>query len=232
MVKYPATDLAHLPDICIINLGVSDDMKHEETTLRTKKALAAALKRFMVKKPLSKITVSEIIRECDLNRKTFYYHFEDIFALLKWMLEEEAVDVVRQFDLMVNTEEAILFVLDYVNSNKHILNCAYDSMGREGLKRFFYADFIGILKTVIDRAEQELGINLEDRFKTFVAAFYTEALAGMLIDLIRSETPQDRDETVRNIELICHSSIPATLSAKAAEANTPGNLYVHPGKIL
>lgn len=28
----------------------------------------------MEKKPLSKITVSEIIADCGVNRKTFYYH--------------------------------------------------------------------------------------------------------------------------------------------------------------
>ena len=61
-------------------------MKHEESTLLTKKALAASLKKSMEKKPLKKITVSGIITDCNVNRKTFYYHFEDIYALLKWML--------------------------------------------------------------------------------------------------------------------------------------------------
>ena len=36
-------------------------MKHETTTLFTKKALAAALKEMMTRKPLSKITVSDIL---------------------------------------------------------------------------------------------------------------------------------------------------------------------------
>lgn len=89
-------------------------MKHEITSLNTKKTLAASLKKAMEKKPLSKITVSEIITDCGVNRKTFYYHFQDIYALLKWMLEEEAIEVVKQFDLLVDYREAILFVLDYV----------------------------------------------------------------------------------------------------------------------
>ena len=89
-------------------------MKHEEITMQTKKEFAASLKKLMEKKPLSKITVSEIAQDCDVNRKTFYYHFEDIYDLLQWMLEQEAVEVVKQFDLMVDYEEAITFVLDYV----------------------------------------------------------------------------------------------------------------------
>ncbi|MGN1367950.1 MAG: TetR family transcriptional regulator, partial [Aristaeellaceae bacterium] len=50
-------------------------MKHEITSLNTKRTLAESLKRLMQKKPLSKITVSEIIADCGVNRKTFYYHF-------------------------------------------------------------------------------------------------------------------------------------------------------------
>ena len=64
-------------------------MKHEITTFNTKKTIAASLKKFMEKKPLSKITVSEIVADCQINRKTFYYHFENIQDLLKWMLEQE-----------------------------------------------------------------------------------------------------------------------------------------------
>ena len=70
------------------------------------------------------------------------------------MLEQEAVEVVKQFDLLVDYEDAILFVLDYVEANAHILGCAYDNMGRDEMKRFFYADFIGIIGTLIDGTEK------------------------------------------------------------------------------
>ena len=104
-------------------------MTNEEMSFKTKKSLADALKKAMAHKPLSKITVSELITECNINRKTFYYHFEDIYALLKWMFEAEAIEVVKQFDMVENTEEAFRFVMDYVEQNQHIINCAYDSMG-------------------------------------------------------------------------------------------------------
>ena len=58
--------------------------------------LCDGLKELMRRKPFSKITVSELIKTCNVNRKTFYYHFEDIYDLLKWMLEQEAVAVVRR----------------------------------------------------------------------------------------------------------------------------------------
>ena len=32
--------------------------------------------------PFEKITVSTLIRECNISRNTFYYHYPDIYALL------------------------------------------------------------------------------------------------------------------------------------------------------
>ena len=96
-------------------------MKHEVTTYKTKKMLAEAMKKAMKTKYFSKITVSEIIKESGVNRKTFYYHFEDIFALLKWMYEEEAIEVVKHFDLLIDYEEAIRFVMNYVDENEYII---------------------------------------------------------------------------------------------------------------
>ncbi|MGN1421303.1 MAG: TetR/AcrR family transcriptional regulator C-terminal domain-containing protein [Eubacterium sp.] len=161
-------------------------MKNQDRSLQTKEKLVHALKECMQKKPLSKITVSEIINMCDVNRKTFYYHFEDIYSLLKWMFEQEAIDIVRHFDLLVDTEEAVEFVLDYIEQNQHIVNCAYDSMGRDEMKRFFYLDFIDIIKSLIEDCERRLSLKIDDDFRMFLADFYTEAFAGMCINYVRN----------------------------------------------
>lgn len=188
-------------------------MKHEVTTLNTKRALAASLKGFMEKKPLSKITVSEIVADCDVNRKTFYYHFEDIYALLKWMLEEEAIEVVRQFDLLVDYREAVLFVMNYVQKNKHLLCCAYDSMGRDEMKRFFYADFIGITRKVVRDTASRLDVHAEDQFMEFLAHFYTEAIAGLLIDEFTEKEGHDPQKAADYFSLVLENSLPSVLTS-------------------
>lgn len=187
-------------------------MKHAVTTLNTKRIFAASLKKFMEKKPLSKITVSEIVADCGVNRKTFYYHFEDIYSLLKWMLEEEAIEVVKQFDLLVDYREAVLFALKYVRENKHLLCCAYDSMGRDEMKRFFYADFVGITKDIIQNAEQKMGIHAEEQFKEFLTHFYTEAIAGLLIDEFTNQEGHDPEKAVEYISLVLKNSLPSVLA--------------------
>lgn len=55
----------------LYNKNGGNAMKHEVITLNTKKTLSASLKKCMERKPLSKITVTDIVNECGLNRKTF-----------------------------------------------------------------------------------------------------------------------------------------------------------------
>lgn len=188
-------------------------MTNQELSMQTKKALAAALKQAMEKKRLSKITVSELITACNVNRKTFYYHFEDIYALLRWVLEEEAIEVVKNFDLLVNPTEAIAFVIDYVDSNKHILNCAYDSIGCEEMKRFFHNDFCGVVQSLIEAAAEQEHIQSDKHYVRFLTTFYTEALAGMLINYFQDKEKYEREELIDYLYRTLHSTIPEALRA-------------------
>ncbi|MGN0660313.1 MAG: TetR/AcrR family transcriptional regulator C-terminal domain-containing protein [Oscillospiraceae bacterium] len=174
-------------------------MRNEEISLGTKRALSEALKQEMKRKPFQKITVSELIKTCNINRKTFYYHFEDIYALLKWTFEQEAIEVVKHFDLLVDNEEAIGFVMDYVEENNYILNCAYDSIGRDELKRFFCSDFTEVIKSVIEQEEHIVGKELDAGYREFLCSFYVEALSGMLIDWIKGREHRSRKTAVKYI---------------------------------
>lgn len=202
-------------------------MKNEEISLQTKKTLSESLKKAMKKKPFQKITVSELIRDCDMNRKTFYYHFEDIYALLKWTFEQEAIEVVKQFDFLVDYEEILNFIMDYVEANDYILNCAYDSIGRDELKRFFSSDFLEIITSIIEQVENMTGKTLDKSYKVFLSHFYMEAFAGMLIDWIKNRDLQDRNLVIRYITDTIRISLPAIVSNTAS---AEGGLPQSPGQ--
>ena len=189
-------------------------MTHEESSLQTKKMLCNSLKELMKQKPFSKITVSELIKDCNLNRKTFYYHFEDIYGLLKWMLEQEAFEVVKQFDLLVDYKDAFDFVIDYVEQNAYVLNCIYDSVGRDELKRFLYKDFIGIMEKIVEDSEKKYEVSVTPQFKKFLCNFYTEAIAGMLINLFQKPDEYDRTELFEHFKVILNCSMPAVMKSQ------------------
>lgn len=195
-------------------------MTHEENSLRTKQALCDALKECMRHKPFSKITISELIKECNINRKTFYYHFEDIYGLLKWMLEQETFEVVKKFDLLVDYKDVFNFVVDYVSDNSYFLNCIYDSVGRDELKRFLYQDFIGIIEKIISDYAHDLNVDISDDFKEFLCNFYTEAVAGMLIDLFQHPEKRDKAKMYDYFSVILMNSMPAVLLSQKNPSHT------------
>lgn len=186
-------------------------MKQKEISLATKKALAAALKKLMVNKPISKITVRELVAECGINRNSFYYHFEDIYALFKWMVESEAVEIVKQYDLMMDYHEVVSFVLDYVENNQYLLTNAYNAIGQAGLKRFLYLDFISCLDNLIDQGARMQGVELDADYREFLCAFYAEAIAGTLLDYITHPQARSREKVIAYVERLLRSTLPAAI---------------------
>ena len=186
-------------------------MKHEVTTLNKKKMLSASLKHCMEKKSLSKITVTDIVTDCGLNRKTFYYHFQDVPDLLKWTLEQDAVDVVKQFDLLNELEEALRFAVRYIRENSHMINCAYDSIGRDELKRFLNHDFQSIVMSIVEQIERKENVHTDPDAKKIICNFYTEGMAGELVDLLKSRDAAQDEKSIRCISLVVRTSLEAAV---------------------
>ena len=67
----------------------------------TKRALAAALRQLMEEEPFDKIQVAQICQRCDMNRKSFYYHFRDKYDLMNWIFD-------RDFDAFTAAGASIL----------------------------------------------------------------------------------------------------------------------------
>ena len=60
---------------------------------KTKKAIADAFLTMASQKPIEKITVTDIIKEAQINKSTFYAHYHDIYDLMD-VLRNEAIEMV------------------------------------------------------------------------------------------------------------------------------------------
>jgi len=58
------------------------DVRESRKTQYTRQALEDGLIELMRAKPFEKITVTQLCAHTDINRSTFYMHYEDIYALL------------------------------------------------------------------------------------------------------------------------------------------------------
>ena len=62
---------------------VLSEQKGDRRIKKSKQAIQQALLKLMNEKPFDKITVSELAQEADINRKTFYNHYESVQAVRK-----------------------------------------------------------------------------------------------------------------------------------------------------
>lgn len=58
-------------------------------TNTTKIALGESLKKLVLTKRLEKITINDLTSDCGISRMAFYYHFKDIYDLVKSVVEEK-----------------------------------------------------------------------------------------------------------------------------------------------
>ena len=180
--------------------------------------LADSLKKALRTKPFSKVTVSEIVADCGVNRKTFYYHFEDIYALLKWTIEEDMAEILNHFNLFTDYEKAMYYVLDYAEQNEHLINCLYDAMGRDEMRRFLRQDFTDILLYIIRQGEEKCQRELNDAFRQFLSVFLTEAIAGVLIDYIRGSHTVSKEHLVAYVGFIVKSTLVSIMEGEGQGA--------------
>lgn len=187
-------------------------MKYQAASLKTKQALAESLKKLMRAKPFSKITVTEIVNDCGVNRKTFYYHFEDIYALLSWIFEEEAVNIIKKFYLLNDYDEAIEFIYEYISENKDLLRNAYDAFGSVELSSFFHMSFVGLNESLIESVEQKMHKRLPERTREYLCEFLTEASGGLLLNIISGNMHFDRAKDMMPVSSIIRASIVGVLT--------------------
>ena len=102
----------------------------------TKKAIVEAFLELLNEKPLDKITVKEIVDSCEINRNTFYYHFEDIRALLTFVIDGEVERVAAKHADVESLEEGFIEAAHFALSNKRAVYHIYNSVSREELERY------------------------------------------------------------------------------------------------
>ena len=52
-----------------------------------KQIIAQAAMNLLMRRGVKKLTVKDIVEECHITRQAFYYHFEDIPELFRWIME-------------------------------------------------------------------------------------------------------------------------------------------------
>lgn len=165
----------------------------------TKKAMADSIKELMKKKSLEKITVSNIVKNCGLNRQTFYYHFKDKYDLVNWIYNSEVAGTISSVSAGADWSTAMLNVLNIMKKEKFFyigsLNLDRQCMFHD----FLFSATRDMLVKIIGQhnSREKLKIGASDCI--FIAEFYTYGLVGMVIQWAKSGMKESPGEIVEKL---------------------------------
>lgn len=167
----------------------------------TKQLIADTFKRLVGELPLDKITISDVVEACGLNRKTFYYHFEDKQALICWIFD-------REFESLTD-----------VNRNNTVLD---ELIGHLYENRLFYAPALTsnvqnnlsehIFRIIKQSMEQDIaqtlnGEKLPSEKTDWIANFFANATVGSIKQWASSGMKRTHPESYADSFGIAHECL-------------------------
>lgn len=121
----------------------------------TKMFLKESLIRLMNDKPISRITVKELCQEAEINRATFYSHYQDQYDLLLQTEQELINDVNRCIDALVEApdenhlKQVTLEIIKIIDANLACVRVLWGKNGdmkfQEKMMQIFHDQFISLL---------------------------------------------------------------------------------------
>ncbi|QAT43960.1 TetR/AcrR family transcriptional regulator C-terminal domain-containing protein [Aminipila luticellarii] len=191
-------------------------MAQSVTTELTKNLMADSLKKLMAQKPLNKISVREIVEGCGVNRQTFYYHFQDIYDLLQWIINQEIVSVLGNTENFLTWQEAGIYLLKYLKKNSTIVLCALNSMGRTAIKQLLFDDVLKVATQIITQIASD--IDVDEKSFNHVVHYYAVAFGALLEDWLSNGMNNSPEELIDILDTITSGTARTALERFAAKS--------------
>ena len=154
--------------------------------------------KLLTERPISQITVKDIVEDCGVNRNSFYYHFQDIPSLLEEIIVEMTAKVIENLPEESTFEEKVTAALEEINLNKRMIYHIYGSSNREYYEKQLMKICDYVTRTYIrsrDYSEKVASKDLE-----FVISYLKCELFGQLIDWLNHDMSYD---IVEHSRILC-----------------------------
>ena len=176
----------------------------------TKRALEASLKHLLAKKPLDKITVTDLTEHCGVNRMTFYYHFKDIYDLVEWSCLEDARRALDEKKTYETWQQGFLQIFEAVQENRPFIMNVYRCVHAEQVEKYLQPLVDRLLLDVIN---EEVGtMKVRDEDKQFIAQSCSSILDDLTLDWIKDDMREDPRQIVDRLARLIRGSMSAALS--------------------
>ncbi len=164
----------------------------------TKQAIKASFLKLLDTYPFRDITVKMIVEDCGINRKSFYYHYQDIPTLLEEILKEQADAMLVSYQSIHSLEECLQAVIErLIQDKKRVLNI-YRSVNRDVFEYVLMQSCGYLVELYIDEVTKDS--RLSDRNRELVIGFYRGECLGLITDWMLRGMP---DNVLENFHQIC-----------------------------
>ena len=175
----------------------------------TKRALEDYLKRLLLQKPLTKITIADLTEDCGVSRMTFYYHFQDIYDLVEWACEEDAGRALANNKTADTWQVGLENIMLAVRDNKPFIMNVYRCVSREQVEKYLVPLTDQLIMGVI--AERSAGMTVREEDKQLIAQVYSYSFVGLMLDWIKDDMQAEPEPLVNKLALVIQGSISAAL---------------------
>ena len=177
---------------------------------KTEEMLCRTFLDLLRKQPFSKITIQRIAGSCNVNRQTFYYHFDDVYDLLEWVFEEDANRFLPQKVVYEHWREDIMIYLDYLQENSTFALNVYNSNSRLYMLRYLEEKMEGCIRSFAEIVSE--GQNIDRQDFEFVVKFYSKCAIGLIAQWMDLGMQLPKEITVERILKVMDGSVERYLS--------------------
>lgn len=163
----------------------------------TRNAIKASFLKLLNQRPLHQITVKDIVEDCGINRNSFYYHFEDLPALLEEIFSEQVRILMEQHPTIDSIQEGFDTIVEFVMQNKRAIYHIYNSLSRDRFEKHLLEVCQYIVTAYLTAPLQNSNMSEED--KDVVLRFHKSACFGSIIDWLNGGMKDDVSDYFRRI---------------------------------
>lgn len=164
----------------------------------TKQAIMDGFIELSKQMPIDKITVKKVTDYIGITRNTFYYHYQDIYALLEEIIVSKAkkLFVLDEDNLKDSWKSNLRFMGQYGKKNEDFIRNLYQSMGRDAFgDQLTEISYGSIYRSIEAYAEQQM---LKDPSRKYTeknihdtAYILAKMLSENAVEWIRGRIEQD-----------------------------------------
>lgn len=167
----------------------------------TKQAIKASFLKLLNQQPLNKISVRSIVEDCGINRNSFYYHYQDIPALLGEIIKDEVDSLIEQYPTINSLDECLQVAFHFARENRKAVLHIYNSDNRDIYESYYMKLCEYIVGTYLDTAFGKNIVSEADR--AIAIRFLKCELFGLSLDWIASGMPENALDSIRRVLELC-----------------------------